>query len=126
MLGAKVRVGRYKEEVSAMKMLSFEAFLGEFGDLQENTLDMSIYRDSFQCACGRSHWFDERIDIVGGTFFMKLMVVCPDDHSYLTIIKIKTFMIFKFTGFKSLAGTRMNGEIDLMTLRTARHMLARL
>jgi hypothetical protein len=126
MIGATVHTGRNKEGASAMKMLSFEAFLGEFGDVKKHMLDMSIYRDSFQCACGRSHWFDEQIDIVGGTFFMKLMVVCPEDHSYLTSIKIKTFMLLKFTGFKSLAGTRMNGEIELTTLRTARHMLASL
>jgi hypothetical protein len=85
-----------------MKMMSFEGFMNDFGKAAPNSMNMSVYRDNFQCACGRSHWFDESMDVVCQGGLMKIMVICPDDSSYITSLKIKTFMVFKFKGFESL------------------------
>lgn len=94
-----------------MKLMNFERFANDFGRAVKPTMNMSIYRDSFQCSCGQSHWFDERIDIVCEGL-MKVMVVCPNDPSYLTSLKIKTFLIVKFKGFESLAGTHLESQED--------------
>ena len=107
--------------VDNVKMLDFESFFDEFskdlGTVAEPIMDMSIYRDSFQCSCGKSHWFDESIDIIcEGP--MKVMVVCPNDAAFLTNLKIKTFMIFKFKGFESLAGTHLKSTEDFLLLQT--------
>jgi hypothetical protein len=96
-------------------MMSFEDFGRDFGRAAKPTMNMSIYRDNFDCACGRSHWFDERINVICEGL-MKVMVTCPDDESYLTSVKIKTFMVVKFKGFESLAGTRLANESDRQAL----------
>lgn len=84
-------------ETAKMKMMSFEGFMNDFGKAAPNSMNMSVYRDNFQCACGRSHWFDESIDVVCQGGLMKIMVICPDDSSFLTSLKIKTFMGFELT-----------------------------
>jgi hypothetical protein len=103
-------------------MLSFEQFVQAFGNVAPNTMNMSIYRDNFQCACGSSHWFDEDADVVCQGASMTILVVCPDDPTYLTNVKIKTFMVFKFKGFESLAGTHLQDESDITALRTLRQI----
>jgi hypothetical protein len=100
-----------------MKILDFESFAEDFGRAAKPIMDMSIYRDSFQCACGKSHWFDEEIDIICEGL-MKIMVVCPADAAFLTSLKIKTFMVFKFKGFESLAGTHLESEEDRVGMQT--------
>ena len=108
-----------------MRTLSFEGFLQDFGNAAPNTMNMSIYRDSFHCACGRSHWFDESIDVVCQGSLMKVMVTCPEDPSYITSLKIKTFMLVKFKGFDSLAGTRISSDEDALTFTTLRQYMRR-
>lgn len=102
-----------------MKMMDFESFADDFGRAAKPVMDMSIYRDSFQCSCGQSHWFDEKIDIVCEGL-MKVMVVCPSDPTFLTSLKIKTFMVFKFKGFVSLAGTHLKTDEDMTAVQTIR------
>ncbi|CAM3089655.1 hypothetical protein [Vibrio rarus] len=86
-----------------MKVLSVNAFMRDFGNAIRPQMNMSIYRDNFKCVCGQSHWFDESIELLAEGS-MKVMVKCPNDPRYVTSLKIKTFMIFKFKGFESLAG----------------------
>ena len=110
-----------KQKEFLMRMMRFDDFANDFGRAAKPTMNMSIYRDNFQCACGQSHWFDERIDIVCEGL-MKVMVICPKDASYVTSLKIKTFMIVKFKGFESLAGTQITSIEDraaLMAIRMA-------
>ncbi len=40
-----------------MKMLGFEQFMDDFGRAAKNTMNLSVYRDNFKCACGQNHWF---------------------------------------------------------------------
>jgi hypothetical protein len=105
-----------------MKMMSFERFAADFGRAVKPTMNMSDLRDTFQCSCGQSHWFDERIDrICDG--FQKVMVSCPNDPSYVTSLKIKTFMIVKFKGFESLAGSRIASQEEKVLVLTMRAVL---
>lgn len=106
-----------------MKMMSFDGFMDAFGNAAPNTMNMSIYRDNFQCACGRNHWFDESIDIVCQGFMKKIMVTCPNDFSYITSLKIKTFMVFKFQGFESLAGTHLSESEDITAFASIRQYM---
>lgn len=89
-----------------MKIMPFQRFVEDFGRSAKPVMNMSIYQDNFQCACGQSHWFDSRIKIVCEGL-MKVMVVCPQDSSFVTSLKIKLFMLVKFKGFESLAGTQV-------------------
>jgi hypothetical protein len=102
-----------------MRMMRFENFADDFGRAAKPTMNMSIYRDNFQCACGQSHWFDESIDIICEGL-MKVMVACPNDPAYLTSLKIKMFMLFKFKGFESLAGTRLENYQEKDAVRLMR------
>ena len=95
-----------------MKITNFEDFVEGFGRAAKPTMDMSIYQDSFQCACGKSHWFDENIDIICEGL-MKVMVVCPDTPAFLTSLKIKTLFVFKFKGFESLAGAHLQNQNEI-------------
>lgn len=103
-----------------MRMMQFNRFCDDFGSVARNTMNLSIYRDNFQCACGRAHWFDDSIDVLCQGSGMKLMVFCPVDSSYLTSIKIKTFMVVKFKGFESLAGTHLETAQDESLLSAIR------
>jgi len=106
-------------------MMAFEEFGAFFGRAAKPRMNMSIYRDVFECACGQSHWFDERqIDIICDGF-SKVMVACPNDSTYITSLKIKTFMIFKFIGFESLAGTHLTSLQDHAAMRVLRVVVMR-
>jgi hypothetical protein len=98
-----------------VKMFDFDAFMDDFGRAAKPTMNMSIYRDNYKYACGNSHWFDERIAIVCEGL-MKVMLICPENPAYVTAVKIKTFLVFKFKGFESLAGTKIT-PIDLSKLQ---------
>lgn len=100
-----------------MKLMGFEDFVDKFGRAAKPTMDMSIYRDSFECGCGQRHWFDEGIDIICEGF-MKVMVHCPEDPTYVNSLKIKTFMIFKFKGFENLGATRTTSVGEAALVRT--------
>lgn len=106
-----------------MKMLGFEQFMDDFGRAAKNTMNLSVYRDNFKCACGQNHWFDESIDVVCQGGLMKLMVVCPKDPSYLTSVKVKTFLIVKFKGFESLAGTKIANATDAEVFAGIRRLM---
>jgi hypothetical protein len=113
---------KHTEKDTHMKMMSFERFAADFGRAVKPTMNMSDLRDTFQCSCGQSHWFDERIDrICDG--FQKVMVSCPNDPSYVTSLKIKTFMIVKFKGFESLAGSRIASQEEKVLVLTMRAVL---
>lgn len=77
-----------------------------------NTRDMSAYSGKlFKCACGSEHQFEPYMDYrnFGSTGAnAKMMVTCPQDSSFATIIETKyKFMIF-FDRFVSLAGTKVS------------------
>lgn len=106
-------------------MLGFDSFIQDFGNAAPNTMNTSIYRDNFRCACGQTHWFDEFIEVVCQGASMKLMVKCPDNPTYITSIKIKTFMVFKFKGFESVAGTQILNDEEAVVFNTINQYMRR-
>lgn len=108
-----------------MKLMPSEDFWKDFGNAARQTMNLSIYRDGFECSCGKKHWFDESIDVICQGWGQKLVVICPDDSAYLTSLKIKTFMVFKFKGFESLAGTHLTSQADKVCLQVLRQAILR-
>ncbi|WP_044414206.1 hypothetical protein [Thiomicrospira microaerophila] len=71
--------------------------------------DMSAYDGKpFQCACGKTHSFNTSyMDFrnYGSTGVnAKMLVVCPDDPRYSTLIQTKYKFMVIFDRFESLAG----------------------
>ncbi len=102
-----------------MKMLSFENFVTDFGKITKHRMNMSMYDDNFQCACGEEHWFGYHSITIVGDGFYKVMVVCPKSN-YVTSVKIKTRLGFGFRGFESLAGAAVVGQEDEFLLVATR------
>lgn len=102
-----------------MKILTFERFIADFGKITKHRMNMSMYSDSFECACGSTHWFDQPIEIIGDGFW-KVIVVCPDTGRHITSLKIKTTFGFGFKGFDSLAGAMLETPDDLLLLSATR------
>jgi len=98
-----------------MKLVNLTTFFDTFGKAGKPRMNMSIYRESFKCACGKSHWFDESIKIVCEGTGMKIAVLCPEE-AFITSLKIKTFMVFKFKGFESISGAQIKTEGDAVLL----------
>lgn len=90
-----------------MKMLSNVDFLIEAGQRVPNR-DMSPYDGKpFQCACGRDHLFKAHMDYRNfGSYGAnaKMMVTCPQNSSFATLIETKYKFIVIFDRFISLAG----------------------
>ncbi len=105
-----------------MKITGFSQFASEFGRAAKNTMNTSIYRDRFECACGNSHWFDESARIICQGAGMKLMIQCPSNDLAVTSVKIKTVMVFKFKGFECLSGGVIKNEEDAVLFGTIRSM----
>lgn len=99
-----------------MRILDFDSFVDDFALVAKPTMNMSIYKGNYNCACGKSHRFGEHINIICEGL-MKVMVTCPDDIKYVTSVKIKTFLVFKFKGFESLAATKIKTEMDAFKLQ---------
>lgn len=102
-----------------MKMMSFKDFVADFGKITKHRMNMSMYDDNFQCACGGEHWFQYHgIQIIGDGFY-KVMVLCPKSN-HVTSVKIKTRLGFGFRGFESLAGAPVVGQEDELLLAATR------
>jgi hypothetical protein len=93
-----------------MKNLKKEAFLLEAGMQVPEHRDMSAYNGKlFQCACGREHEFASYLKYVNfGTTGMnaKMIVSCPTEPAFATLIKTKYRFLFMFDRFISLAGCK--------------------
>lgn len=93
-----------------MKQLNVEQFLIEAGGRLPNERDMSAYNGkAFQCACGQEHEFESYMDY--RNFFTtganaKMVVTCPRDSTFATLIQTKYKFMVVFDRFISLAGCR--------------------
>lgn len=104
-----------------MRMLPTKDFLADFGNAGRLVMNMSIYRDSYKCACGEKHWLDGGSDIICQGFF-KVMVACPHNPDYVTNIKIKTVFGFSFKGLESLSGTHASEDDEKVMISVVRRM----
>lgn len=107
-----------------MRMLPFEKFAEAFGNAVKPQMNMSIYNGDYQCACGRSHTFDSYRTKMLAEGAMRVMVECPVNQSYLTNVKIKTFMLVKFKGFESESGTELKTPEERQMVDTMVRVLA--
>lgn len=99
---------RYVKE--SMKNLNVEQFLLEAGIRVPQHRDMSVYDGKpFQCACGNEHEFQSYMDyrnFVTSGANAKMIVTCPRDPSFSTLIKTKYKFLVIFDKFISLAGCK--------------------
>ncbi|MDA8740767.1 hypothetical protein N9M73_06545 [Rhodobacteraceae bacterium] len=100
-----------------MRLKSVDEFLEDFGLTAKPRMNVSIYQADYQCGCGKIHWFngDEYIICEG---YYKVMVYCPEGAAFVNSLKIKTFMLFKFKGFETLASAKLQTEEDVATITT--------
>lgn len=95
-----------------MKMLADNKFMIEAGIPLPNHRDMSFYNGKpFHCACGQEHQFSDYM--VANNFATtglnaKMIVVCPGNSGFHTLIKTKYKFFFIFNGFVSLAGCQLD------------------
>lgn len=92
-----------------MEMLQMTDFLIKSGR-RVPARDMSPYDGKpFQCACGKEHLFQSYMDhrnfgTTGAN--AKIMVTCPENSSYATLIHTKYKFLVIFDKFVSLAGCK--------------------
>ena len=101
-----------------VKLLPTEQFIESIGRAMKVRMDLSLYYgNQFECACGKEHKFDYRTKRLCQGYW-RVVMVCPDDESHLTTVKIKMFLMVKFRGFESIAGHHMQDENEKMALFT--------
>lgn len=79
---------------------------------QMNKRDMSPYNGKpFKCACGETHIFNsdymqfQNYASTGAN--AKMLVVCPDDRRYSTLIETRYKFLVIFNRFESLVGCKL-------------------
>lgn len=98
-------------------LLPMQEFLSTFGQAMRVRINLSPYDGHpFDCACGAVHSIESCKELLCQGY-RRVIAVCPDNSNYLTNIKVQTFLIFKFLGFKSLNGTLISTEEDEELLR---------
>ena len=95
-----------------MKNLNVEAFLLEVGARMPFSRDMSAYDGKlFQCACGSEHEFQSYMDyrnFASSGANAKMIVTCPKNTAFSTLIITKYKFFVVFDRFVSLAGCKMD------------------
>lgn len=97
-----------------MQMMDVGSFLAHAG-MQMPTRDMSAYDGKpFNCSCGRTHTFnstfkDYRNFATSGAN-ARMIVTCPDNSSYSTLIQTKYKFMVVFDKFISIAGCFMDKQ----------------
>ena len=78
-----------------VKLLPTEQFIESIGRAMKVRMDLSLYYgNQFECACGKEHKFDYRTKLLCQGYW-RVVMVCPDDESHLTNVKIKMFLMVK-------------------------------
>ena len=95
-----------------MKLLDPIDFFSETLGGRPSQMNTSVYNGyPFECACGQIHEFDSsQIEVLRELTKMRLVLVCPVNDGYITCVKIKGW--FRFKGFESLIGTKVEEELD--------------
>lgn len=95
-----------------MKLLSATDFFAETMGGRPNKMDMGPYEgESFLCVCGKTHTFNLGIvHVLRELPKMRLVFECPDNHVFVTCLKIKG--LFRFKGFESLFGAKVEEELN--------------
>ena len=103
-----------------MKLLSSTDFFAETMGGRPNKMEMNAYQGyPFLCACGKTHvFYSSQVEVLRELPKMRLVFECPDQPIFVTCVKVKG--IFRFKGFESLFGTKVEKDLDVMgTLKNA-------
>ncbi|DAB40861.1 MAG TPA: hypothetical protein CFH81_00730 [Sulfurovum sp. UBA12169] len=103
-----------------MRILEPTDFFAETLGGRPSQMDTSAYDGHpFECACGQIHDFDSlNVAVLRELTKMRLVLACPVNDGYITCVKVKGW--FRFKGFESLFGTKVEEELDpLNTLSKA-------
>jgi hypothetical protein len=109
-----------REKGGFMKLLSSTDFFAETMGDRPNKMEMNAYHGHpFLCACGKTHVFYlGQVEVLRELPKMRLVFECPDQPNFVTCVKVKG--IFRFKGFESLFGTKVEKDLDVMgTLKNA-------
>lgn len=93
-----------------MEILTGADILAIAGRRMNIPRNMSVYNGrSFRCVCGSVHVFSSYIDrrnFVSSSMNAKMLITCPDNADFTTLVKAKHKYFFVFDRFVSLAGSR--------------------
>jgi len=95
-----------------MKLLDTTNFFAETLGGRSSQMDTSTYNGHpFECACGQIHEFNShQVEVLRELTRMRLVLACPINDGYVTCVKVKGW--FRFKGFESLIGTKIEEELD--------------
>ena len=98
-----------KDKEMVLQVKSLEALQTLAGvPMPPNFRDMSAYDDKeFECVCGNVHHFHTMLNdrnYVATGANATMIVHCPDNQNYKTLITTKYKFMVVFKGFESLAG----------------------
>ena len=95
-----------------MKMLSTPDFFAKTMGGRPNQTDMlPCEGHPYKCPCGTEHEFKSwKIEVLRELGRKRLVFECPDDHSHIACVKRKGW--FRFKGFETLFGTKMEENLD--------------
>lgn len=90
-----------------MKIITVPEFLGETAGGWPPKMNVTPYvGHKFECACGQMHEFTHYTVVMRELSGMRLVLACPEQDA-ITCVKVKG--IFRFKGFESLFGARVEG-----------------
>ncbi len=96
-----------------MKQLQpMDKFLSGVGTAMLNRMDLSpYYGQTYECACGDEHELSvfDRILFQG---YWRVAIPCPEDETYLTLIKVKAFTFRRNSSLVYMAGTQVKSDMD--------------
>lgn len=91
-----------------MEMMGSIEILAKGGRRMNIPRNMSSYNGKmFDCACGSQHVFSSYMDrrnFVSSRLNAKMLITCPEDSSFATLVKAKHKCLFIFSEFVSIAG----------------------
>ncbi len=101
-----------------MNHVPMGVFLSNVGRAMLNRMDLSPYfGQTYFCACGGVHSLSMFDQVLFQGFF-KIVLPCPDDDTYLTLLKVKMFSFRRNSSLVYKSGTRIESELDKALLGT--------
>ena len=88
-----------------MDLINKEQFIIKMGTAMNPQMIMSAYYDRFfECSCGELHMFQKNINILAEGGSQTIIIQCPVNPEYFTLLKIKLKWLVAFKEFEYVAG----------------------
>lgn len=95
-----------------MMMTTLSELLALLGKPAVGKIDLTTYQGhTYRCACGVAHTFNSDCQIIREGY-LKLLVLCPADRRYLTIVRIRLYSIETLGGLEGTFGTLLSDVAD--------------